>query len=163
MLCWGKRRRGEILRTQGIGKSKTGQGREERLENLCQLQNFAECLAVTAGAIDRQVGPALLLANHTSIAGLAFYNLCTHLCCLTQGDDTNGRNVQQNTRAVYYTRELRTSFGQVVPGGHQGKDALGGFPFIHVLKTNLLNWEHDQNVLNIALSLTKLQTAFLSS
>lgn len=133
------------------------------MENLCQLQNFAECLALTAGAICRQVGPASLLANHTSIALVAFYSLCTHLCRLTQGNDTNGRNAEQNTRAVYYTRELRTSFGQVAPGGHQGKDALGGFPFTHAFRTNLLNWEHDQNVLNVALSLTKLQTGFLSS
>lgn len=43
---------------------------------------------------------------------------------------------------------------------HQGKDALGGFPFTRAFRTNLLNWEHDQNVLNIALSLTKLQTDF---
>lgn len=85
MLCWGKKRRGEILRTQGIGKSKTVKGREERLENLCQLQNFAECFALTAGVIDRQVGPALLLANHTSIAGLAFYNLHPPLLSDTGG------------------------------------------------------------------------------
>ena len=126
------------------------------MESLCLLQNFAEHLALTAGVIDMQVGPSLLLANHTSIAIVTLYSLCTHLCCLTQGNDTNGRNVQPN-KTVYYTWELRTSFGQVVTGGTREK---GGFPFTHAFRTNLLYWEHDQNVLNIALSLTKLQTDF---